>query len=72
MRQTLHHLPASNGEGPGPWYRVTAEGPFFISVPGGSYLFVRFAPGYVTHSKKVVLSGGDQAIVHVDLQKASR
>ncbi len=52
--------------------QVNAEGRFFVTVPGGSYLFVITAPGYVTQIKKVVLSDGDQAIVHVDLQKASR
>ena len=52
--------------------QVTAEGRFFVTVPGGTHLFVITAPGYVTQTKKVVLSDGDQAIVHVDLQKASR
>ncbi len=47
-------------------------GTFFITVPGGSYLFVISAPEYVTQTRKVVLSDGVQAIVHVDLQKASR
>ena len=52
--------------------QVTPEGRFFITVPGGTYLFVISAPGYVTQSKKVVLSDGDQAIVHIELQKGSR
>ncbi|MDP3158034.1 MAG: carboxypeptidase regulatory-like domain-containing protein [Archangium sp.] len=59
-------------KGLGTKVQVTAEGRFFVTVPGGTYLFVITAPGYVTQTKKVVLSDGDQAIVHVDLQKASR
>jgi hypothetical protein len=52
--------------------QVTAEGRFFITVPGGTYLFVISAPGHVTQTKKVVLADGDQAIVHAELQKVSR
>ena len=52
--------------------QVSPEGRFFVTVPGGTYLFVISAPGYVTQSKKVVLSDGDQAIVHTELQKVSR
>jgi hypothetical protein len=52
--------------------QVNAEGRFFVTVPGGTYLFVISAPGYVTQTKKVVLADGDQAILHTDLQKISK
>jgi hypothetical protein len=52
--------------------QVSPEGRFFVSVPGGTYLFIISAPGYVTQSKKVVLADGDQAILHTDLQKVAR
>lgn len=52
--------------------QVSPEGRFFVTVPGGTYLFIISAPGYVTQTKKVVLSDGDQAIVHTELQKVSR
>jgi hypothetical protein len=51
---------------------VNAEGRFFVTVPGGTYLFVISAPGHVTQTKKVVLADGDQAILHADLQKVSK
>ena len=51
---------------------VTPEGRFSVTVPGGTYQFVISAPGYVTQTKKVVLADGDQAILHTELQKASR
>lgn len=52
--------------------QVTPEGRFFVTVPGGQYLFIISAPGYVTQTKKVVLADGDQAIVHTELQKVSK
>lgn len=52
--------------------QVTAEGRFSVTVPGGEYLFIISAPGYLTQTKKVVLADGDQAIVHTELQKVSR
>lgn len=51
---------------------VTPEGRFFVTVPGGTYQFIISAPGYLTQMKKVVLADGDQAIVHTELQKASK
>jgi hypothetical protein len=52
--------------------QVTPEGRFLVTVPGGEYLFIISAPGYVTQTKKVVLSDGDQAIVHTELQKVTQ
>lgn len=52
--------------------QVSPEGRFFVTVPGGTYLFIISAPGYVTQTKKVVLADGDQAILHTELQKVSR
>ncbi len=51
---------------------VTAEGRFVVTVPGGPYLFLISAPGYVPQTKKVVLADGDQAIFHCELQKVSK
>lgn len=59
-------------KGLGTKVQVTPEGRFFVTVPGGTYLFVISAPGHVTQTKKVVLADGDQAILHADLQKVSK
>lgn len=52
--------------------QVSPEGRFYVTVPGGTYLFIISAPGYVTQTKKVVLADGDQAILHAELQRLSK
>lgn len=52
--------------------QVSPEGRFYVTVPGGTYLFIISAPGYVTQTKKVVLADGDQAILHTELQRLSK
>jgi hypothetical protein len=51
---------------------VNGEGRFVVTIPGGDYLFVISAPGYVAQTKKVTLADGDQAIFHCELQKAGK
>lgn len=51
---------------------VNNEGRFVVTIPGGDYLFVISAPGYVAQTKKVTLADGDQAIFHCELQKAGK
>jgi len=51
---------------------VNAEGRFVVTIPGGEYLFVISAPGYVSQTKKVTLADGDQAIFHTELQKVTK
>jgi len=48
---------------------VKADGRFTADVPSGKYTLVIEAKGYVTQTKTVVVSGGDQAIFHTELER---
>ncbi len=47
-----------------------ADGRFELEVPGGRYTFSVQAPGYVTQTRPLELADGDQAIFHVELERA--
>jgi hypothetical protein len=49
---------------------VKADGRFTADVPSGKYTLVIEAKGYVTQTKTVVVSGGDQAIFHTELERS--
>ena len=48
---------------------VKADGRFSADVPSGRYTVVIEARGYLTQTKTVEVSGGDQAIFHAELEK---
>ena len=49
---------------------VKADGRFSAEVPSGKYTLVIEARGFVTQTKTVEVSGGDQAIFHAELEPA--
>lgn len=50
--------------------QVKADGRFSADVPSGKYTLVIEARGYVTQTKTVEVSGGDQAIFHTELERS--
>ena len=48
---------------------VKPDGRFSADVPSGKYTVLIEARGYVTQTKTVEVSGGDQAIFHAELEK---
>jgi len=50
--------------------KVKPDGRFELEVPGGRHTITIQAPGYVTQSKVLELADGDQAIFHLELEKA--
>jgi hypothetical protein len=50
--------------------KVKPDGRFELEVPGGRHTITIRAPGYVTQSKVLELADGDQAIFHLELEKA--
>ena len=48
---------------------VKADGRFSADVPSGHYTVIIEARGYLTQTKWVEVSGGDQAIFHAELEK---
>jgi hypothetical protein len=48
---------------------VKADGRFSAEVPSGKYTVIIEARGYLTQTKTVEVSGGDQAIFHAELEK---
>jgi hypothetical protein len=49
--------------------QVKADGRFSAEVPSGRYTLVIEARGFVTQTKSVEVSGGDQAIFHAELER---
>lgn len=49
--------------------QVKADGRFSADVPSGKYTLIIEARGYVTQTKTVEVSGGDQAIFHAELER---
>jgi hypothetical protein len=49
--------------------QVKADGRFSAEVPSGKYTLIIEARGYVTQTKTVEVSGGDQAIFHAELER---
>ncbi len=47
--------------------RADARGAFNLRVPGGSYRVTFSAPGYLSHTKSVVVKDGDQAVFNIYL-----
>lgn len=50
--------------------QVKGDGRFSADVPSGKYTLVIEARGYVTQTKTVEVSGGDQAIFHTELERS--
>ncbi|MFT3712610.1 MAG: carboxypeptidase regulatory-like domain-containing protein [Archangium sp.] len=50
--------------------QVKADGRFSADVPSGKYTLIIEARGYVTQTKTVEVSGGDQAIFHTELERS--
>jgi hypothetical protein len=50
--------------------QVKADGRFSAEVPSGKYTLIIEARGYVTQTKTVEVSGGDQAIFHTELERS--
>ena len=48
---------------------VKADGRFSADVPSGKYTVIIEARGFLTQTKTVEVSGGDQAIFHAELEK---
>lgn len=48
---------------------VKPDGRFSADVPSGKYTLIIEARGYLTQTKTVEVSGGDQAIFHAELEK---
>lgn len=48
---------------------VKPDGRFSAEVPSGKYTLIIEARGYLTQTKTVEVSGGDQAIFHAELEK---
>lgn len=50
--------------------QVKGDGRFSADVPSGKYTLIIEARGYVTQTKTVEVSGGDQAIFHTELERS--
>lgn len=49
---------------------VSTDGRFSTEIPSGKYTLIIEARGYVSQTKTVEVSGGDQAIFHAELERA--